>query len=134
MKKSVPGICVFGFLPLLKFFLPLSIPPFSFSWHSGRILWFCRIFCTFLDVLLSTFAGLYHKSSCGQSMPWLPFSVLFWRLWECAGLYMVGYLFLLFLCGILLVLPENSAIYGNGFLLLYVRLGFPHHSKLVIGL
>ena len=42
------------------------------------------------------FAGWYHLPLCRQFFPWLYFPTSFWILYGCAGLYIVGHLFLLF--------------------------------------
>ena len=73
MKANHAGIWIFEFLPLIGFDLMQPILPSSFPWLSRWSSWFCQIFSTFSESLLSKSAGLYHRTFLNQSMPCFAF-------------------------------------------------------------
>ena len=92
----LPGRCLSGFSLLLKFFFQLSIPLSSFLWFLWWIWWLYQLSSTFLDSLLSSFVGPYHRPFCSVSIPWLCFSALLCSPWECTDQCTVNPLFFLF--------------------------------------
>ena len=85
------GRCLFGSLFQLCFFLLLSAPLSRYSWSVQWSLWVHVIFCTFWDIVVSSFVGAYHMPSCSQSRPWLDFSVLPCSLLGCVHRYYYYY-------------------------------------------
>ena len=92
------GRWLYGFSPLLKFFLLLFIQLSIFSYH---------VRCPFSANLLSRIVGPYHKPFCYLSTQWLYFSTSLGFSWGCADQSIVNHLFLSFLCSILFVLWET---------------------------
>ena len=70
-RVSLKDTYLFGFLCLKEFFHPLLVPSSSFSWGSGWILWFYRLFCAFSNNLLSTFTIPCYMPLYSLSMQWL---------------------------------------------------------------
>ena len=64
----------------------------------------------FILNILSTFAEPYYRQFCTQTLPWLHFSTSFNLLLGCSNQYIIDYLFLLFLCGILFILLETVRV------------------------
>ena len=90
-----------------KIFLPAVISIYQFFMASVmKFITLSDILYIFRYLIVQVFMTISY-SFCCWSMPWLNFSVLFCSLWGCAEQCTVSYLFLLFTCDILSVLPAT---------------------------
>ena len=102
-KAHLPGRCLSGSSPLLKFFLLLFILLSCLSWLSRWTLWLCRISCRFSKSLLSRIVGQYDIVVHQRHSYSFPLR----SRWGCADQCTVSHLFLLLPWDILSILPET---------------------------